>query len=45
MQYVKEMFPDDTNEMLASDEFDIGDVNGKNCESAEYEFWIDIMLE
>ena len=35
MQCVKEMFPDDTNEMLASNEFDIGDVKRKNCESAE----------
>ena len=35
MQCVKEMFPDDTNETLASNELDIGDVNGKNCESAE----------
>ena len=39
------MFPDDINEMLTCDEFDIEDVNGENCESVEEEIWIDIILE
>ena len=43
------MFSNDINEMLASDEFDIDltwiFANGKNCESVEVEFWIDVMLE
>ena len=32
---VKEIFPDDINEMLVPDEYDEEDINGENCKIDE----------
>ena len=40
---VKEILPNDIDELLVSDEYDVEDVNGENCDSDEEEFWIDIL--
>ena len=43
MHSVKEMFPDDINEILVFNEYDEDEVDGKNCESDQGEFWINIL--
>ena len=43
MHSVKEMFPDDINEILVFNEYNEDEVDGKNCESDQGEFWINIL--
>ena len=43
MHSVKEMFPDDINEILVFNEYDEDEVDGENCESDQGEFWINIL--
>lgn len=43
MHSVKEMFPDDINEILVFNEYNEDEVDGENCESDQGEFWINIL--